>query len=128
MERFILAWIPMVLIAIANGMIREATYGKQLSDLRAHQFSTLTGVFLFGVYIWGLTHVLSITSTGQAVAIGLIWLAMTITFEFLFGHYVAKHSWNTLLADYNVLKGRLWAVVLIWVAIAPLVFYNLGTP
>lgn len=128
MERFILAWIPMVLIAIANGMIREATYGKQLSDLRAHQISTLTGVFLFGVYIWGLIHVLSITSTGQAVAIGLIWLAMTITFEFLFGHYVAKHSWNTLLADYNVLKGRLWAVVLIWVAIAPLVFYNLGTP
>ena len=128
MVRFILAWIPMVLIAIANGMIREANYGKQLSDLRAHQISTLTGVFLFGVYIWGLTHVLSITSTGQAVAIGLIWLAMTITFEFLFGHYVAKHSWNTLLADYNVLKGRLWAVVLIWVAIAPLVFYNLGTP
>lgn len=127
MVRFILAWIPMVLIAIANGMIREATYGKQLSDLRAHQISTLTGVFLFGVYIWGLTHVLSITSTGQAVAIGLLWLAMTVAFEFLFGHYVAKHSWSTLLADYNLLQGRLWVVVLVWVAIAPLIFYNLGS-
>jgi hypothetical protein len=41
------------------------------------------------------------TSDGQAIIIGLVWLGMTVAFEFLFGHYVAKRSWNQLLCDYN---------------------------
>ena len=48
---YLLAWIPMVFIAIFNGIIREATYGKSLTELQAHQVSTLTGVLLFGSYI-----------------------------------------------------------------------------
>ena len=51
MLKYLLAWIPMVFIAIVNGVLREAWYGKQLGDLRAHQLSTLIGALLFGVYI-----------------------------------------------------------------------------
>jgi hypothetical protein len=29
-----------------------------------------------------------------------------------------------LLADYNLLAGRLWPLVLVWVAIAPALFYR----
>ena len=52
MWKYLLLWIPMVFIAIANGVVREAWYGRHLSELRAHQLSTLTGVVLFGLYIW----------------------------------------------------------------------------
>jgi hypothetical protein len=51
MWKYVLAWIPMVFIAIANGAIREGWYGKHVSELQAHQISTVTGVLLFGVYI-----------------------------------------------------------------------------
>jgi hypothetical protein len=49
MWKYVLAWFPMVAIAIANGVVREAWYGKYLSELAAHQISTLIAVILFGV-------------------------------------------------------------------------------
>jgi hypothetical protein len=59
------------------------------------------------------------------VAIGLIWLGMTVVFEFGFGHFVMGHPWKKLFNDYNILEGRVWALVLIWITIAPLVFTKL---
>lgn len=123
--RYVLAWIPMIFIGIINGIVREATYGKYLSDLRAHQVSTVTGVLLFGLYVWVLARAWRFESMSQAVAIGCIWLGLTVAFEFLFGHYVAGHAWSKLIADYNILAGRVWIVVLIWIAIAPTLFYRL---
>jgi len=52
MWKYVLAWFPMVAIAIANGVLREAWYGKHLGELQAHQVSMLTAVVLFGVYTW----------------------------------------------------------------------------
>ena len=89
----------MVFIAIINGAIREGWYGKHLSELHAHQLSTATGVLLFGVYIWALIRIWRPESARQAITIGLMWLGMTVAFEFLFGHYVAKQSWRDLLQD-----------------------------
>ncbi|MBF2063164.1 MAG: hypothetical protein IGS39_01835 [Calothrix sp. C42_A2020_038] len=123
MWQYILAWFPMILIAIFNAGIRESIYAKYFSELRAHQVSTLTGIILFGLYIWVLTNAWPIQSTTQAVTIGLIWLGLTIAFEFLFGYYVMGHEWSQLLADYNLLAGRIWIFVLIWIAIAPFIFY-----
>jgi hypothetical protein len=77
-----------------------------MSELRAHQVSTVTGVLLFGVYIWVLIRLWRPESVEQAIAIGLVWLGMTVAFEFLFGRYVAKRSWRDLLHDYNFLAGR----------------------
>ena len=123
--RYALAWIPMVGIAIANGACRDLGYGKRLTELRAHQVSTITGIVLFGAYIFGLTRLWKIESGGQAVTIGLIWLVLTIGFEFIFGRYVAKHPWSRLFYDYNIFAGRIWILILIWVAVAPYLFYAL---
>jgi hypothetical protein len=122
--RYVLAWIPMMLIGIINGVVREATYGKVLSELRAHQVSTLTGVLLLGLYIWVITRLWSPQSSQQAVLIGILWLSLTVIFEFCFGHYIAGHSWSHLLKDYNLLVGRVWLLVLIWITVAPLLFYR----
>src|SRR5215471_3716579 len=113
----------MVLSAITNGALREGWYGQHLSEQQAHQISTGTVVLLFGVYIWVLLRLWRPASGSQALAIGLVWLAMTVAFEFLFGHYVAKWSWSDLLHDYNLCAGRVW-VVLVWVTLAPYIFYR----
>jgi hypothetical protein len=122
--RYTVSWIGMVIIAIMNGVIRDAVYGKSLGELTAHQVSTITLIILSGLYLWLLGLTWNITSPGQAITIGLIWLALTVAFEFLFGHYIMKHSWTRLLHDYNILKGRIWILVLIWITIAPYVFYK----
>ncbi len=125
MFKYILAWIPMVFIAIANGALRQAWYGKYLSELHAHQLSTLIGALLFAVYIWVVMRYWKPVSAGQAMSIGLVWLGLTVAFEFLFGHFVMGHPWARLLQDYNLLTGRVWSLLLSWVAVAPYCFYRL---
>jgi len=123
--KYTIAWIGMVIIAIINAAIREIGYKKLLGELLAHQVSTVTAVILFGFYAWALSLRWKIQSSTQAIAIGFIWLILTVAFEFLFGHYVMKHPWSRLFHDYNIFEGRLWALVLLWITIAPFVFYKL---
>jgi hypothetical protein len=124
MWRYILAWAPMVVIAIVNGALRQQWYGHYLSELRAHQLSTLTGVLLFGLYIWALARLWRLESSAQALTIGCVWLALTVGFEFLVGHYVMRQPWSRLFHDYDIFAGRLWVVLLLWITVAPYVFYR----
>jgi hypothetical protein len=125
MLRYTFAWILLVIAAIINGAIREGVYKNRLGELRAHQVSTLTAIIFFGAIVWGLSRLWPLQSAGEAWKVGFIWLALTIAFEFLFGHFVSGHPLSKLLHDYNILEGRVWLLILIWVAIAPYVFYKL---
>jgi hypothetical protein len=42
-------------------------------------------------------------------------------FEFGWGGLVEGLSWATMLADYDVTAGRIWVLVPIWTALAPVV-------
>jgi hypothetical protein len=72
--KYTLAWIPMVFIGILNGAIRQFGYGRFLSELFAHQVSSVTGIILFGSYVWILSVRWPLESSYQALVIGLIWL------------------------------------------------------
>jgi hypothetical protein len=124
--KYAAAWLLMPIIGIINGTIRQYGYMKALGELRAHQVSTLTGILLFGLYVWALSLIWRIQSSAEAIAIGIVWLTLTIVFEFLFGHYVMKHPWSRLLHDYNIFEGRLWVLVLVWITAAPYVFHRLS--
>ena len=119
------SWTGMVILAIVNGAVREKVYGPFMGELSAHQLSTLSGIILFGVYIWILTGICRIETSNQAFVIGIMWVIMTVLFEFMFGHFIMKHPWTKLFHDYNLLEGRVWLLVLIWTAIAPYVFYRI---
>ena len=99
-------------------------YGRYLSDLRAHQLSSLIGIVLFGLYIWFSLRRARPATGSQALAVGFLWLGLTVAFEFSFGHFVAGHSWSRLFQDYNLFAGRLWVLVLLWLTLAPYLFYR----
>lgn len=123
MKKYILLWFPMVLIAIINGAARDLIYKPYTGELAAHQISTFTLIILFGFYIWFAVKKYSPASGKQSIYIGIIWLAMTLIFEFGFG--IARNvPAEKLLGDYNILNGRLWVLIPIWVTIAPYIFYR----
>lgn len=124
--KYLLAWFLLAIVATINGIVRQSTYGKTISDIAAHQISTGTGIFVTGAVIWWISRMWPLESSSQAWTIGVIWLILTVGFEFGFGHFVAGHSWEKLLADYNILNGRVWSLFLIWVAVMPFVFFKLN--
>ncbi len=125
MGLYLAAWLPMVPIAILNGVVRQGWYGRYMTELAAHQISTATGLALLGAYIWLVVRLWPPADSRQALGTGLLWLVLTLGFEFLFGHFVAGHTWARLLADYNLLAGRVWILIPLWVGLAPWVFYRL---
>jgi hypothetical protein len=122
--KYILGWFGLLIVAMINGGVRDALYKPAVGELAAHQISTLTGIILFGLVIWWMTRLWPIASSQRAWTIGLIWLVMTVAFEFLFFHYVAGHSWGELLNNYNIAEGRVWVLVLLWTLIAPYMFWR----
>jgi len=81
--KYLLVWLLLATVAITNGFVRQFTYGKVVSDLAAHQISTITAI--------------------------------------------AGHPWPRLLADYNLVNGRVWAIFLVWVTVMPFVIFKIST-
>ena len=125
---YVLFWPVLMFLAIGNGILREATFGQSMTDLHAHQLSTAIAMFLFGVSVFALSRYLVPTSLKQAALVGSIWLVLTLSFEFLFGRYLAGHSWSQLFQEYDLLSGRVWPLLLVWIAFLPLLAYKSGEP
>jgi hypothetical protein len=119
----ILFWLPMPVIAILNAAIREKILSGFLDELKSHQLSTFLLIIWMSIYCWLVFPYLHIGMKIDAWTTGLIWLTMTVLFEFLAGRYVFNNSWKRLFADYNITSGRLWAVFLVYLAVLPYLIY-----
>ena len=121
----ILWWFAFPFLAIFNATLRELIYKKPLGDLTAHQVSTATGIIFFAIVFYLIFKRWKIESVQHAIIIGLVWLVLTILFEFGFGHYIMGNPWEKLLHDYNLAEGRVWSLFLVWITIAPYIFYKI---
>jgi len=113
------AWLGGPLLGIANATVRELGYRDRVGELAAHQISTATGIALFGGYFWALERRWPLPTTRTALAVGGGWTALTIAFEFGFGHYVAGDPWSKLLENYNLATGHVWPALLLWLLVGP---------
>jgi hypothetical protein len=104
-----------------NGIARQAIYEGHVADLQAHQIATATLMVVFALYVWMLQRRWPIQMARTALAIGAVWVVLTVAFEFGFGHYVVGQSWAELLEAYNLANGRVWALVPLWTLVAPAV-------
>ncbi|PKO34423.1 MAG: hypothetical protein CVU34_08450 [Betaproteobacteria bacterium HGW-Betaproteobacteria-7] len=119
---YLQAWLAMLAVAVGNGVLREVAYGPLTDDRTAQQLSTLSAIALLGLVMWFFLRRRPPASGGAALGIGLLWMGLTVAFEFLFFHYVGGHSWSALLANYDLAGGQLWALVLLWLLLAPSLF------
>ncbi len=109
-----IAWVILLVFAILNAGVREKVYQPRVGEKTGHVISTIVFVILVWTVVYAFLALLGrVPSAPQLWAIGAAWTAATIAFEFLFGHYIAGHSWARLCHDYNIVKGRVWVLVLV---------------
>lgn len=113
-------WLLLVVLAIVNGTIRNSLITPKVGEYAGHVISTVIFmcVILLVTYLFLSSLKIEYSKT-DLLLVGALWLALTIIFEFVFGHYVVGHPWERLLADYNIFKGRVWILVLLTTFIAP---------
>ena len=121
LTRALLVWIALLVAVIANGAVREFALVPRTGEAAGHVLSTLTLCAAILVLSWLTIGWIRPLSARDAWTIGAFWLSLTLGFELLAGHYVFGHPWHRLLADYNVVGGRVWILVLVTTAVAPAV-------
>jgi hypothetical protein len=92
---------------------------RRMGDAPAHALSSVTLAIAIIVLVWFSIGWMAPATVTDAWAIGGLWLGLTLAFEFLAGHYLFGTPWRELLADYDVLRGRLWVLVLIATLVSP---------
>jgi hypothetical protein len=113
-------WLGFLVVAIVCGFIREKFLVPGIGPVGGRALGTLlVAVIIFGM-IYAYIGQLAGASRAALFKLGLGWTMATIMFEFLFGHYVMGHAWESLWADYNVFQGRLWPLVLLVTLFGPL--------
>lgn len=119
--KIVTTWALFIPVAIANGVTRDLLYKPVVGDLAAHQISTVIAItaFIFLVYFLRRDDFKYLT-VFKLLIVGFVWVVMTVIFEFGFGHYIEKLSWERLLADYNILNGRVWSLMLLTELFTPL--------
>lgn len=118
--RTVIVWFAVLVLANLNGAMREAWLIPHLGPVAGRAVSTLLLCGLVFLVTWLTIGWIHPTSAGDALLVGVLWLILTLSFEFLIGHYVFHKSWPALLEDYDLSRGRIWVIVLIMVFIAPL--------
>lgn len=113
-------WVLLVPIAIINGTVRNYIYQPMTGELIAHWISSVVlSIMIIGITCVFLKKTKASFVKRDMILIGFLWLFLTIIFEFGFGHFVIGHPWEKLLADYNILKGRIWSLVLLTDLVSP---------
>ena len=118
--RAFVVWLLLLLLAVMNGAFREAFLNRAFGVQAAH----VAGTVLLAV----LVVILALLSRGwigarnerDAFLVGVLWTVLVLAFEFLAGHFLFGRSWQYLLADYDLLAGRVWVAVPIVPLFAPL--------
>ena len=117
--RAVVIWFLVLIFAIANGFVRERFLIPQFGDQTGHVLSTLLLSTAVLISILATARWVGFSTISQALSIGLMWVMLTLAFEFGAGHYLFGAPWEKLLADYNVPNGRIWPLVLLTELVSP---------
>lgn len=112
-------WLLIVVIAIVNGVLREILIAPMVGIEAALPVSGITlsaAIFLFSLMTVSFIGALE---TKTYLFIGMYWVLLTLSFEFIFGHYVVGKSWDEIMQVFNIQKGNLFIVVLFVTAFSP---------
>ena len=112
-------WLGILALAVGNGALRDGVISPRIGEVPGRAVST---VILAGLVV--LVARLTIrwirpSTSADAWRVGLLWVGLTLAFEFLAGRYLFGNPWEKVLSDYDVTRGRIWALVPFVTLVAP---------
>lgn len=118
-------WCLVLALAFINGAVRE------LQLIPA--FGPATGLLASGVILSLLIALLALasirwigtSSNMEALRVGVLWVVLTLLFEFGFGGLVQHKPMAEMLAAYSFQDGNIWPVVVLVTLLAPLAAHRL---
>jgi hypothetical protein len=112
-------WLIIVLAAILNGFIREKALMPIFGIQASLPLSGITLSLLILIIAYFLVPLIGKHHGRVFFFIGVLWVGLTLAFEYLFGHFVLGKSWAEINDVFNLKDGNLFVVAVFISAAAP---------
>jgi hypothetical protein len=112
-------WLILIAVEFVHGVLRAIFLVPFIGDFRARQIGVFIGSALILLVAYLFAGWLHAPDTKSLLMIGVLWLVLTVAFEFGFGHFVLGRSWESLGEDYDVPKGGLLPFGMIVLVLSP---------
>ena len=113
-------WLVIMAVESAHGTLRELFLAPAVGEFRARQIAVFTGSLLILGVACLCVRWIRAGSTARLLAVGLLWLFLTLLFEFGLGLFALGYSWERMLSDYDLSRGGLMPFGLVLLTLAPL--------
>lgn len=117
--RALAVWIILILAEILHGILRAVLLVPHVGEFRSNQIGVFTGSLIILAIALLTVRWIGASRQSQLLGVGLMWMALTVSFEILFGRFVVGASWERLASDYNVLQGGLMPFGLAVLVLSP---------
>ena len=119
--RGVVVWCGIIVVEVFHGIARALFLAPLVGDFRARQIAVFTGSILILIVARSFIGWIGPGRVTDAVAVGAVWLVLTLAFEIAFGRYVVRAPWSRIASDYDLLRGGLLPIGLAVLTVAPLV-------
>jgi hypothetical protein len=114
-----IVWLLLIGAEVVHGIARTLWLAPVVGDVRARQIAVFSGSLLI-LFIASVTiRWMRVPTKRLLVAIGVLWVVLTVGFEIGFGRLVLDASWSRLASDYDLTEGGLLPIGLLVMAISP---------
>lgn len=114
-------WGLIILAESVHGTLRTLFLEPVMGGPEARRLSVLTGALLIFLVTLLFIRWIGTASVARLIAVGAMWVLLTVAFEVLLGRFVLGLSWERLFGDYDLSNGGLMIFGLIFMFFAPLI-------
>ena len=121
LTRATIIWLVLICAEILHGIARGMFLVPYVGEFRSNQVGVFTGSIIILAIALAFVRWIGASRPRDLVAVGLLWLILTLAFEILFGRFVLGASWERLAADFNVARGGLLPFGMLILMLSPLI-------
>lgn len=119
--RALMVWVLIAFAETLHGIARVLFLQPIVGDLPARQMALASGTAIVLAIALLTVRWIGAATQRQWLGIGLLWLLLTVGFDLALGRWVLGFSWERLAEDFAFWEGRLFALALLVLALAPLI-------
>jgi hypothetical protein len=113
------AWLLIIMAESVSGAFRRLVLAPRVGELAAHQLGVAVGCGIIFLVAWFFIGRVVSVSWRRDLLAGLVWVALTVAFEVTLG-LLMGFSAGRILADYDLPRGGLMGLGLLFMLFAPL--------
>lgn len=121
LARAFAVWLVLIVAEILHGIARGIFLVPHVGEFRSSQIGVFTGAVIILAIALAFVRWIGESRTTGLLAVGVLWLVLTLAFEVGFGRFVVGASWERLAADYNVPEGGLLPFGMLVLLLSPLI-------